>query len=386
MALVTIWHNHMTSRIPLLVVIIMIIIITANTKIITYYAINSSHSAYAHNFVPALAATFLTKINQIRVQTQLVENDIPLNLSLAKQHAEIASELFDNNTQNDLYYNAEGNNGLAKTISDDIPLALNNLQKAVRTISTTAASNQSEQPPPQQQQTTISSSVIKEIKQMVNNINYILDKAIHVRIGTFDLTNSTVHALVLADITEKAYNDYSYAYGIKPIMFSGSSSSSPMMMNMSSGMGMGTMMMMMGSSPNSSSSTNSSAKNDLPMTKDNNDNSTVVNITAYQQAQGLAIRAQQIFNNDLKPTSSVNGPSSSSSTNSSPPSTNTTITTAITKIENSLIHLKNAIDGKAPTMDVMKIVHGEIHPTLLISYKLQLKGANNNDEVSNNLD
>jgi hypothetical protein len=361
----------------------MMMIITANTEIITYYAINSSHSAYAHNFVPALAATFLTKINQIRVQTQLVENDIPLNLSLAKQHAEIASELFDNNTQNDLYYNAEGNNGLAKTISDDIPLALSNLQKAIRTISTTAASNQSEQ---SQQQTTTSSSVIKEIKQMVNNIDYILDKAIHVRIGTFDLTNSTVHALVLADITEKAYNDYSYAYGIKPIMFSGSSSSSPMMMNMSSGMGMGMMMMMGGSSPNSSSSTNSSAKNDLPMTKDNNDNSTVVNTTAYQQAQGLAMRAQQIFNNDLKPTSSVNGPSSSSSTNSSPPSTNTTITTAITKIENSLIHLKNAIDGKAPTMDVMKIVHGEIHPTLLISYKLQLKGANNDDEVSNNLD
>ncbi|MFL6472075.1 MAG: hypothetical protein ACJ71H_14630 [Nitrososphaeraceae archaeon] len=369
----------MTSIIPLLVVIIMIII-TANTEIITYYAINSSHSAYAHNFVPALAATFLTKINQIRVQTQLVENDIPLNLSLAKQHAEIASELFDNNTQNDLYYNAEGNNGLAKTISDDIPLALNNLQKAVRTISTTAASNQSEQP---QQQTTTSSSVIKEIKQMVNNINYILDKAIYVRIGKSDLTNSTVHALVLADITEKAYNDYSYAFGIKPVIFSGSSSSS-MMMNMSSGMGMGTMMM--GSSPNSSSSTNSSAKNDLPMTKDNNDNSTVVNTTAYQQAQGLAMRAQQMFNNDLKPTSSVNGPSSSSSTNSSPSSTNTTITTAITKIENSLIHLKNAIDGKAPTMDVMKIVHGEIHPVLLISYKLQLKGANNDNEVSNSYD
>lgn len=369
----------MTSIIPLPVVIIMMITITANTEIITYYAINSSHSAYAHNFVPTLAATFLTKINQIRVQTQLVENNIPLNLSLAKQHAEIASALFDKNTQNDLYYNAEGNNGLAKTISDDIPLALNNLQKAVRTISTAAAaSNQSEQP---QQQTTTSSSVIKEIKQMVDNINHILDKAINVRIGIFDLTNSTVHALVLADITEKAYNDYSYAYGIKPIMFSGSSSSSPMM-NMGAGMGMGTMMM--GSSPNANSSINGSAMNQLSMTKDNNN--TIINTTSYQQAQGLAIRALQIFNNDLKPTSSVNSPSSPSSTNSSTSSTNTTITSAITKIENSLIHLKNAIDGKAPTMDVMKIVHGEIHPTLLISYKLQLKGANNDYEVSNNYD
>jgi hypothetical protein len=48
--------------------------------------------------------------------------------------------------------------------------------------------------------------------------------------------------------------------------------------------------------------------------------------------------------------------------------------------------LKNAIDGKAPTMDVMKIVHGGIHPALLISYKLQLKGANNDNEVSHNYD
>src|SRR5919198_2066676 len=134
----------MTSIIPLPVIIIMMmIIITANTEIITYYAINSSHSAYAHNFVPALAASFLTKINQIRVQTQLVENDIPLNISLAKQHAEIASELFDNNTQNDLYYNAEGNNGLAEEVSDEIPLALSNLQKVVGTAAT-ASSNQSQ--------------------------------------------------------------------------------------------------------------------------------------------------------------------------------------------------------------------------------------------------
>jgi hypothetical protein len=42
---------------------------------------------------------------------------------------------------------------------------------------------------------------------------------VSVRIDKYDLTNSTVHALVLADISEKAYNDYSYAYGIKPVIF-----------------------------------------------------------------------------------------------------------------------------------------------------------------------
>jgi hypothetical protein len=119
--------------------------------------------------------------------------------------------------------------------------------------------------------------------------------------------------------------------------------------------------------------TNSSTRNHLTMTDYNSNNKTLLNTTAYQQAQGLAIRALQMFNNDLKPTSLVNGSSLSSSANASPASTNTTMSSVINKIGNDLIHLKNAIDSKAPTMDVMKIVHGDIHPTLLISYKLQLR-------------
>ena len=108
---------------------------------------------------------------------------------------------------------------------------------------------------------------------------------------------------------------------------------------------------MMGSSPNTNNSTSGSTMNQLATTNDNNngDSNRTLNITAYQQAQGLAMRALQIFNNDLKPTSLVNGSSSSSySANASPASTNT-------------------------TMDVMKIVHGDIHPALLTSYKLQLR-------------
>ena len=354
-----------------LIVVIIIVLLSANIGIITYNTIDSGQLAYAHNFVPAIAASFITRIDQIRVQTQLVENNIPLNVSLAEQHAEIASKLFDNNLQNDLYYNAEGNNGLAQKISHQIPLALSNLQNAVRNMTTASApgANQPKQPQ-QQQHTTIPSILIKEIKEIVNNINDILDNAVYVRIDKYDLTNSTVHALVLADITEKAYNDYSYAYGIKPIMFSGSSSS--IMMKMGSGMGM----MMMGSGANASSNTNNNSTiNHLSITNNGKNNSTVTNATAYQQAQGLAIMAQQIFNNNLKPAYSVNN-SLLSSANASPGSTNTTTTTVasdINKIENNLLHLRNAIDTKAPAMDVMKIVHGDIHPALLISYNLQIR-------------
>jgi hypothetical protein len=156
---------------------------------------------------------------------------------------------------------------VAQKISDEIPLALSNLKKAVMNISTASSSSnqpEEEQQQPQQQTTTAitSNSVIKQIKEIVNNINDILDKAASVRINKIDLTNPTVHALVLADITEKAYNDYSHAYGIKPFNFSGppSSYSSYMMMNNSgTGMGMGTMAMG-GSGNASTTTTNNSTK------------------------------------------------------------------------------------------------------------------------------
>jgi hypothetical protein len=148
---------------------------------------------------------------------------------------------------------------------------------------------------------------------------------------------------------------------MKPVMFSGSSSS---------------IMMMMGSGANASSNTNNNSTiNHLSITNNGKNNSTVTNATAYQQAQGLAMMAQQIFNNNLKPAYSVNN-SLLSSANASPGSTNTTTTTVasdINKIENNLMHLRNAIDTKAPAMDVMKIVHRDIHPALLISYNLQIR-------------
>jgi len=194
-----------------------------------------------------------------------------------------------------------------------------------------------------------------------------------------------VYALVIADITEKIYNDYSYAYGIKPVNFSRPPSSQPyMMMNNTSGTGTGTLTM--GGSGNASSSTtsNNTTKSHLPMTG-NNINGTLVNITAYQQAQGLASKAQEIFHTNLKPASSVTKSYSLSSTNTSFSSTNTDNTIAdISKIENNLIHLKNAIDNKTPITDVIKIVYGDIHPALLASYNLLVRYAVWTD-TSNNI-
>jgi hypothetical protein len=86
-----------------------------------------------------------------------------------------------------------------------------------------------------------------------------------------------------------------------------------------------------------------------------NSSNTIKNITEYQTAQGLASKAKDVFNKNLKTIA--------------PP----TLKAANTEIENDLNQLKAAIDNKAPFMDVMKIVYIQLHPTLITAYHLQLE-------------
>ena len=81
----------------------------------------------------------------------------------------------------------------------------------------------------------------------------------------------------------------------------------------------------------------------------------IKNVTEYQTTQPLATKAKEVFNKNLK---------------SAAPST---LKAANTEIENDLNQLNTAIDNKAPFMDIMKIVHIQIHPTLITAYHLQLK-------------
>jgi len=78
-------------------------------------------------------------------------------------------------------------------------------------------------------------------------------------------------------------------------------------------------------------------------------------MTEYHTAQALAGIAEEVFRKDLNPIA---------------PST---LKAANTEIQNDLNQLKTAIDNKAPFIDVMKIVHIEMHPTLITAYNLQLK-------------
>ena len=82
------------------------------------------------------------------------------------------------------------------------------------------------------------------------------------------------------------------------------------------------------------------------------------NISDYQSAQGLAAKAFEIFDTKLNHTT---------------PSDNKNVTAFVTNLENGLTHLNDSIAKKASPLDVMMIVHTQIHPNLLEAFDLQLR-------------
>jgi hypothetical protein len=80
--------------------------------------------------------------------------------------------------------------------------------------------------------------------------------------------------------------------------------------------------------------------------------SKLVNVADYQTAQALAVRAQEIFGDQL----------SNSSSN----------TQSLNNIASALQDLVNTIDSKGTPMDVMMIVHTRIHPNFITAFGLQL--------------
>jgi hypothetical protein len=90
-----------------------------------------------------------------------------------------------------------------------------------------------------------------------------------------------------------------------------------------------------------------------------NNGDSLVNMSDYQSAQALSTKAMEIFNNKLK-LATVNDD-------------NKNITVYISNLENGLAQLNDSISKKASPMDVMMIVHTQIHPNLLQAFNLELR-------------
>jgi hypothetical protein len=164
---------------------------------------------------------------------------------------------------------------------------------------------------------------IREYNEQLNNIN------------------STVQALILANVVDEILRNYGDALEVD---YDLTNMSNIVMSNMSRS----TTMMIDDSMKNSS----------MIREKSNSmTNNIIVNVANYQTAQALFGKAQQILNKDLKPITAE-------------PTSN--VTTFIIKLDNGLTELRNAVNNGAAPMDVMMIVHTQVHPNLQKAYNLQL--------------
>jgi hypothetical protein len=81
-----------------------------------------------------------------------------------------------------------------------------------------------------------------------------------------------------------------------------------------------------------------------------NRNYSLVNAADYQSAQALIIRAQEKFESELRALAPSN------------------VTGSIGQLEDGLMRLSEAIRNRTSPMDVMMIVHTQIHPNLLKAF------------------
>jgi len=314
-------------------------------------------NVYAHIFTTDDTASFLSFVDQLQVESELVQtNLVNNNLSLAQKHANKAASLLSPSIIVEI---AEKN----QKVADDLTTAMDDLQKI------TSSSDKQRQMVNQlvsQINTTLGEAVTIRIEQEQEDSSNFLEKGIEFLRGIFGGggsekadnridRNTTIQPLAFADLVDSLLINYGNAYAVNfdmtnmsnMAMMSGNSSSMVMSGMVNNSINNSNSSMSMGSMNMSSSTMN--------MDSNMNRNYSLVDITDYQSAQALATKAQEIFNTELK----LIAPGNASA--------------FITNLENGITQLNNSIKNKASPMDVMMIVHTQIHPNLLEAFNLKLR-------------
>jgi hypothetical protein len=166
-------------------------------------------------------------------------------------------------------------------------------------------------------------------------------------------TNTTSLALVTANIVDEVLRKYGTAFDIGYDLTNMSNMGGMKMSNMSSGGGSSMNMTTFQTSANNNTLERHSNMSMPTMTGNNLE---IVSIQDYETSQVLADVVNELFEDDLRPRSSVSD------------------TINIDKLEKNLKQLDQAILNNASPEALMGIVHVQIHPTLQQVYELELSG------------
>jgi hypothetical protein len=314
-----------------------------------------------HQFTPNETANFVGIIGQMQAELELVPaNLVDNNVTLAQNHANKAVSLLTPR--------------ILVEIAEDNPRLAGDLRSAMIQLQSISSSSQSQ---------------VKSVSQIVSDLNERLGEDANVRMAQVQPTssnflegvtkylgnifggsdkegrdqNTMLEALALANVIDGVLINYGNAYRVgfdmtnmsNIVMIGNSSSPGSMAMNDPvTGNNSGPSNMNM-QSMNTSSNTMTMTQHGGEM----NTGYSLVNISDYQSAQALAIKASEIFNTKLKHTTMSNN--------------NKNVTAFVTNLDNGLTQLNDSVSKKASPLDVMMIVHTQIHPNLLEAFNLQLR-------------
>jgi len=291
---------------------------------------SNTHTLLGHNFSSDESASFLALVNTIKAEAQLVQQNIANNnMSLASEHANKALTLMTDNVNKEI---AERN----QRLSDDLNTDLASLKTSTESVS--------------------SNNTASDTELLVDDIDGILDEIVTARIDPDQLNNSTIQVLAAVELLDGVLKNYVDAFAVGYDMT-----------NMS-------MMTMVGNNNNtnidSENSTSMHSMSTMNMGRGNVGNNRsiedmsdsddkLVNITDYQTAQALAMKVQELFDNQIMNSSLAEG--------------SETVDQSINNVSTALKELVTNIDRKSSPVDIMTIVHTRIHPNLMTAFGLQLE-------------
>ena len=335
--------------VPLLAICSGVLLVTS-----TYYP--NSPRIYGHLFGTDETASFLANINQVQIELELIVNSMGNNSTLQSHfHANKADSL----TPKLIIEIAKNNQQLA----DDLTKAVNEL-KNLTSFSTSKTQQQAANQLVTDLNERLEKAKIIRISQVQPDSNFI-DNVMKFLGSMFSWSteepnddqgkNSSINGLVLAELMDSVLINYGTALGVDfdmtnmsnmPLIGRNDNGTSMVINNSESGDNLRMEILL----------TNSSSKRITEHGDEMNSNYSLVNTADYQSAQALVRKSLEIFNTDLRPII-----------------TNNYTDVFVTNLDEGFIHLSNSIASKDSPLDIMMIVHSEIHPNLLGAFNLELE-------------
>jgi hypothetical protein len=323
---------------------------------------SQSSLVYGHLFTRDQTGTFVSIVDQVQTELELVAaNEVNNNSSLAQNHATKASSLLPR---------------VIGEIGEDSPQLVGELMRTVFGMENMSSPTYNKSQNITKTVNTLNEKLdnakIIRIAQVQPNSNF-LDKLTNFLGGlaggnnaetsTEQVQSSRIDALAFAELADAVLSNYGKAYNVgfdmtnmsNMIMASSNTSSGPMVTNRTvktnnsdtASIGMNTNM-------NMNTMNNSSSHIPGNMGKMNN-GYRLIHIADYQSAQALAKKGYAFFNSDLRHMANNNK------------------LVFVNNLEKGLVHLNNSIESKVSPTEIMIIVHTEIHPNLLEAFNLELR-------------